>query len=229
MNKKINELLVKKVEQILQSAGPEIDLESAYNLRSLLGLLKEDNQLFLQLYHAYKHHLPSLDLQHQDEIISYRREETKHSIVFSNKRIELSESLFRDLFISVIGLTREVLPLGTVVELNPAYFKPNPASETPTKAVITERFVAPSGYRSYFPYGGIVYPLGEVKKGAKIHFTDPLIQKIVHLGYRDEVEDAFVYLMKEELIVDNHMHSIEFSKEDMTKVEEEVQLKAGEV
>jgi hypothetical protein len=40
------------------------------------------------------------------------------------------------------------------------------------------------------------------------------------MGYKDEMEESFEYLMKEELILDKGITSIEFSDEDMRKIQD---------
>lgn len=218
MTQKINDLAFEKIKQILQSSGQITD-ENYSHILDFFTLYMKETHLIQRLYYAYKKQFSSLDLHHQQEVISYERENVTCFITFSNKTIEFPEATFAKLLPHVIEITKEILPLGTVIELNPAYFQSTEQSDAPTKIVITERFVAPKGYNSYFPYGGIVYPIGEIKKDAKIHFTDPLIKKIVHRGYQDEAENAFIYLMKEEFIVDNDFLSIEYSKDDMKKIE----------
>ena len=39
------------------------------------------------------------------------------------------------------------------------------------------------------------------------------------MGYQDEMEESFDYLMKEELILDKGIMSIEFSDDDMRKLQ----------
>ncbi|MBU3102327.1 DUF4176 domain-containing protein [Clostridium sp. DSM 17811] len=50
--------------------------------------------------------------------------------------------------------------------------------------------------KKYFQYAGVVYPLGMVDAGKAIQFTSELIEKVVHVGYSDEQEEAYVYLLK---------------------------------
>ncbi len=228
MKQKVIDLALKKVEQIIQTRSHNIEADSIPVLREFFSKYAENNQLFNHLYQAYKQKLSSIDLHHGLDIITYHYSGTTHSIAFSTKQFDLPEDVFVELLSFVIEITREVLPLGTVVELNPTYFKPNEQSEEPTKVVITERFIAPTGYNSYFPYGGIIYPIGEMTKEAKVYFTKPLIKQIVHRGFADKTEDAFVFLMKEEFIVDKNLNSIEFSQDDMKRVDKDMKQKEGE-
>jgi hypothetical protein len=47
-----------------------------------------------------------------------------------------------------------------------------------------------------------------------INFTHALVEKALSVGYSDEKEDAYVYLMKKELIINEKMHSFGFSTEE---------------
>src|SRR5699024_10960652 len=218
MEHRINELAFKKIKQILQ-ASEQVTDENFNIIMDFFTLYMADTRLLQRLYYAYKKQFPSLELHHEQDIIAFQYDKETCFINFPNKKIEFPKVLFAKLFPYVIEITKETLPLGTVVELNPAYFNSDQQPDVPTKIVITERFVAPKEYNIYFPYGGIIYPIREIQKNTKIHFTDPLIKKIVHHGYQDEAENAFIYLMKEEFIVDKDMLSIEYSKEDMKRFE----------
>src|SRR5699024_8205218 len=218
MEQRINELAFKKIKQILQ-ASEQVTEENFNNIMDFFTLYMADTRLLQRLYYAYKKQFPSLELHHGQDIIAFQYDKETCFIKFTNKNIEFQEALFANIFTYYTKITKQILPLGTVVELNPSYFNSDQQLDVPTKIVITERFIAPKEYNSYFPYGGIIYPIGEIQKNTKIHFTDPLIKKIVHHGYQDEAENAFIYLMKEEFIVDKDMLSIEHSKEDMKRFE----------
>lgn len=228
MKQSLIDLALKKAEQIIQVRSQDIDAESIPIIKEFFSKYAEDNELLSRLYQSYKQKLSSINLHHQKDVISYNYNGSVHLIAYSTKQFELPEDVFIELLSFVIEITREVLPLGTVVELNPTYFKPSEQTDEPTKVVITERFIAPTGYNSYFPYGGVIYPIGEMTKEAKVYFTKPLIKQIVHRGFADNMEDAFVFLMKEEFIVDKNLNSIEFSEEDMKRIDEEMKQKVGE-
>ncbi|TXL65728.1 DUF4176 domain-containing protein [Cerasibacillus terrae] len=220
----LRKLALQKVDQITQSLKEETRLKYGHAIRDFFNQFIEDETVFQQLYHAYKKRT-SFDLHRKHITLSYTYEDTSHTIAFLDKRFSLDETTFVQLLSNTIEITREVLPLGSIVELDPAYFKPDKENTSPSKVVITGRFIAPQGYHSYFPYVGVVYPVGEVKIGSQIYFTTPLIKKVIHQGYTDEMEDAFVFLMKQEFIVEKNMNSIEFSNQDMKKLQQEMKEK----
>src|SRR5699024_6864389 len=162
---------------ILQ-ASEQVTEENFNNIMDFFTLYMADTRLLQRLYYAYKKQFPSLELHHGQDIIAFQYDKETCFIKFPNKKVEFP-ALSAKLFPYVIEITKEILPLGTVVELNPAYFNSDQQLDVPTKIVITERFIAPKEYNSYFPYGCIIYPIGEIQKNTKIHFTDPLIKKIV--------------------------------------------------
>ncbi|MBN8208889.1 DUF4176 domain-containing protein [Bacillus sp. NTK071] len=213
LKKKLKELGMKKIQQLF---GETV---FASEIHEFAKLFMEDESVFTHLHDAYRHQLDSLELTSQDIDLFYRKEEGLHTISYLDKSFSLDDASYVSFLTYAIDLMREVLPLGTVVELDPRYFKPGESASEPIKVVITSRFIFAKSYRSYFPYAGVVYPFGELNKGNTIHFTSPLIQKVVYMGYQDEMEASFEYLMKEELIVDKGITSIEFSDEDMKKIQ----------
>lgn len=225
----LRELAFRKIEHIMVDIEENISFAERKAVQDFFILFVEEEEILLELYRANKNGLHTFEITSQEGLISYTYENASCTISFSEQRFTIAETHFRHLFECTIEMMRELLPLGTVVELDPNYFKPDEQSSTPTKVVITGRFIAPQNYNSYFPYAGVVYPLGEIKKGSQIYFTKPLIQSIVHLGFQDDMEKAFEILMKEELIVEKDLKSIEFSGDDMKRLENELESqKAGD-
>ena len=73
-----------------------------------------------------------------------------------------------------------------------------------------------NGINSYFQYAGAIYPVGLVGDGRTIHFSTALIDKVLKEGYSDEQEEAYIYVVKEELLIDKNMNSFGFApKEDL--------------
>ena len=66
------------------------------------------------------------------------------------------------------------------------------------KAVIVDRFMKKETEKQYVPYCGIIYPFGDSKK--QLFFTEQAIHTVIHYGYTDRQEDAYVALIKREII-----------------------------
>lgn len=76
------------------------------------------------------------------------------------------------------------LPLGSVVEIK---------GDAKRKAVIIARGMAvkfEGGYK-YFDYGGCLYPIGYFGNQI-LYFNREDINEVVHLGYKDELDDKQV-------------------------------------
>src|SRR5699024_12333185 len=85
-------------------------------------LYMADTRLLQRLYYAYKKQFPSLELHHGQDIIAFQYDKETCFIKFPNKKVEFTEALFAKLFPYVIEITKEILLLGSVVELNQDYF-----------------------------------------------------------------------------------------------------------
>ncbi|WP_071460901.1 DUF4176 domain-containing protein [Bacillus massilinigeriensis] len=231
-------LAMERVHSILYQSDKEVPLEYWSVIKEFTGMFLDDWIVFENLLEAFRQDMESLELFSQNVDIFYRSGAGLHSVSFLGKEFALERELFADYLASCTEIMRPFLPLGSVVELDSRYFQPDPSIESAVKVVITARCIAPEGYHSYFPYAGVIYPLGEMKKDRVIHFTSPLIRSVIHEGYRDEMETSFELLMKKEMIVDRGLKSIEFSPEDMAKLqakqdehsdsEEKTKVEAGE-
>ncbi|MEI5908254.1 DUF4176 domain-containing protein [Bacillus spongiae] len=227
---KLKGLAMEKLHQLFYLPDNGETVECSDAILEFADLFLEDEAVMKNLHEAYRQNLPSIDLYSQTIDITYRNEQGLHTIAFLDKKFSLEEASYVDFLSYSIEMMREVLPLGSVVELDPHFFNPDQVTLKPVKVVITGRFILPENYKSFFPYVGVVYPLGEVKKDSTIYFTHPLIESVVHVGYKDELEEAFEVLIKNEMILDKGMKSIEFSTSDVSQLqmEREPEEKAGE-
>lgn len=113
---------------------------------------------------------------------------------------------------SVAVLLEDVLPLGSMVELKKELLTSLPGIENVDKVrvVVTKRFVAHQKNEDYFyTYGGTIYPIG---MNYDFAFSKNLISRVVQKGYKDDVEKAYVYQMKRQLILDQHRVLSTFKK-----------------
>lgn len=133
--------------------------------------------------------------------------------------MEFTYLQIREIISGMIDILEKIYPLGTLVGLKKQYLEKIVSQDKIENArvVIVNRFIFHNDIKTYFQYTGVVYPLGMFEKGKVIQFTSALIEKVVHAGYSDEQEDAYVYLMKRELILEKKMHSFGFSTEEERK------------
>lgn len=123
---------------------------------------------------------------------------------------------FRRILAVMIDIYEDIYPLGTVVDLKKEYYRDIlPVDEVEhIRVVINYRFV-PCSENMYIPYVGSIYPVGNSGANTSgLHFTPMAIEKVVHMGFLDEEENAFLFQKKLELIVENDMHSSGFAKKD---------------
>ena len=125
----------------------------------------------------------------------------------------------KTLLADMIGMFEEMLPIGSIVDLKKEILAEEmDVSEVKNfRVAIVKRFIG-TGEGIYYPYGAVVYPVGTAGRGRVISFTPALIERIVFNGYSDEVEEFFVYGMKQELIINQRRKSAGFAtKQELEK------------
>lgn len=132
------------------------------------------------------------------------------------KIIELSCRDMQDLLVGIIDIQEKVLPLGTVVELNKEFVArkiPQILEVDSFRIVITHRFLSYIN-NVYYPYAGVIYPIGMLGRAEFIHFSYGMINDVVYEGFSDESETEYVIAMKKELVIGRQMHSAGFASQD---------------
>lgn len=151
-------------------------------------------------------------------MVSYEKEEDKHKLTIKGECIELTIEQVKRVVSGLIDILDDVLPLGSVVKLKDSFLdllaKGKAFDKENAFMIITNRYVFNNEVKAYFQYSATVYPIGLLPDGRTIHFTTPLIDKVIHKGYKDEKDIAYNFLMKNELIIEKDMHSMSFSTED---------------
>ena len=126
-------------------------------------------------------------------------EEGQPVIKIAGNEIRAAFEQLKDFVQKLILLTERTLPLGSVVEVDIRELKletEKPVSSI--KVVIVDRFMKKETEKQYVPYCGIIYPFGDSKK--QLFFTEQAIHTVIHYGYTDRQEDAYVALIKREII-----------------------------
>ena len=110
-------------------------------------------------------------------VMPYRVEE-KEAMRIVGIRIPLAEGQLKTVFTGIIDIMEHVLPLGSVVDLKKDFLK-NVIGNTDKvenfRVVITDRFFYQKGDRLYFPYAGVLYPIGAFQKQERLNFTSAVI------------------------------------------------------
>jgi hypothetical protein len=206
----------------------------------------ESPDICLELFDAFQHQkelfsngkgkrISAFQLSKDGDLMSLSVEDERifathdlfHKFLGEDKRLSLSDELFFAFLGYVSDCHLPVHPLGSILQLDRKYFEKqfegriDFTSEFPEiKVVVTDRFLVHPYLSLYFPYGGVVYPIGAFEPGQRIQFGSQLVKGILFEGYTDEEEEAYVDAMKEEILLKQHLHSMSFA----TKEEKETLL-----
>ncbi|RDU22254.1 DUF4176 domain-containing protein [Anaerosacchariphilus polymeriproducens] len=132
-------------------------------------------------------------------------------LTFSDKELRIEQDKLRKLVRDMKDLKEEILPVGSVVDLKKDKFQNFPGIEKVDKirVNIIHRFLLNEGSDTYFTYAGVIYPIGAFGGKDCIQFTGELISKVVFKGFSDQEEEAFVYLIKRGLLLEQNRNSFE--------------------
>lgn len=171
----------------------------------------EDAEFLFRVYEAFIEN--ERFLEDEDSEICYERDGEDYIFALEGKECIFSKEDFRKIIISMLDLLEDTLPLGTVVDLRKSAYEDVPEIEKVEKIrmVILYRFLGKDEDSHYFPYAGVVYPTGMLGKKEVLYFTRPMVEKVVQKGYYDEQEDAYVYLMKRELVIEKNKNSFGYA------------------
>lgn len=147
--------------------------------------------------------------------LSYTKENDSFKVTLNNSSASFSETQMKDIFCAVADIFCSVLPAGSVIKLKKDIKDDTMKNEDPL-IMIDRRFVyAAENSKAFYTYSGIIYPFGSYNKCIRFNFTPNAVAEVIHKGYSDETEEAFVFKAKDELCVKMGMHSFSCaSKED---------------
>lgn len=136
----------------------------------------------------------------------------QYCLIYKGYEMLFTKETVKNLLVHFLDLFEPVYPIGTIVDLKESLSRrlklPEPVQKV--RVAIVDRFTVLQNHTTYFPYMGIVYPVGVMGKGKFLYFTNALIDEVIHMGYRDETEDAYVLLMKKELLLESQAVSFGF-------------------
>lgn len=150
--------------------------------------------------------------------VQYEAEGEYHILRYESTELALRQNEMAVLLADMIDIFEDILPLGSVVDLNKAFLSRNMnlSGVENMRMVITKRFIG-GETGCYYPYAAVVYPIGMGGEDKSFCFSAALIERVVHMGYSDSTEDAFIYGMKDRLIVKEHRRSMGFATEEESK------------
>ena len=163
-------------------------------IRQYVRMHTDKPEELYQIYHAMIR-----GENYKAETLEVLMEEGQPILKIGGNEIRAALGQMKDFVQKMILITEKILPLGSVVEIDVR--KLELETEKPVssiKAVIVDRFMKKETEKQYVPYCGIIYPFGDSKK--QLFFTEQAINTVIHYGYTDRQEDAYVALIKREII-----------------------------
>ncbi|EED2629499.1 DUF4176 domain-containing protein [Listeria monocytogenes] len=186
-------------------------IETEIHLHKWLINYKNDC-LFLYNIHGLLIGESSNDLKDEQRKLLYKKTASTLEIIDSLSTLQIPLSAAKQAIQMVCDYLYDYLPLGSVVILNKKYlgkaFEVDAIQQV--RFVITQRFACIPDTETFYPYGGIIYPIGQIEGERVMYFTPPLIEEVQHIGFQDDTDRAFVLEMKEELIKRKNFQSIAF-------------------
>lgn len=183
-------------------------------LGKIVASYVSDSSFLLQIYEAFVEN--DRFVEDEGRQIAYERDGDDYLFLLEGKEYVFSKEQFRKILLSMLDLLEDTIPLGSVVDLKKSAYQHMKDIDQieHLRLVVTHRFLGKEEDSHYFPYGGVVYPTGMLGRKEILYFTRPLVESVVHEGYRDEKEDAYVYLMKKELVIEEGKHSFGYATKE---------------
>ena len=189
----------------------------------IASLYVDDTAFLSRVYEAFIEN--DRFLEDEKKGVRYEREENEYILSLEGKECLFEKECFKKIITGLLDLLEDTIPLGSVVDLRKDVYKnvSDLQNVDHIRMVVTYRFLGEEKDKYYFPYAGVVYPTGMLGRKEVLYFTRPLVERIVKEGYRDEQEDAYVYLMKKELVIENGMNSFGYaSKEEIERLSKRI-------
>jgi hypothetical protein len=180
----------------------------------IAGCYVEDSGFLFKVYEAFIE--GERYLEDEEHEVTYERDEKDYILAHKGTECVFTENELRKVLVVLLDLLEDTLPLGTVVNLKKSVYKDIPQIDEVEEisVVITYRFLGVDEQGYYFPYAGVMYPTGMMGREEVLYFTRPLVDEILQSGYRDERENAYVYLMKKELVIEKGLNTFGFASPD---------------
>lgn len=139
--------------------------------------------------------------------VSYIKENDKYKVSLNESTACFSENQMTEFFCAAADIFCSILPAGSVVKLKKDINDTAHPDNDPL-IMIDRRFVyANEKSKAFYTYSGIIYPFGSFNDCIRFNFTPNAVREVIHKGYCDETEEAFVFKAKDEMILKKKMHS----------------------
>lgn len=176
----------------------------------------QDNYDFL--FEIYKSFFKDIDYLEDEEGLVFRNNDQEAELELNGRSISMTTEELKDIIIDLLDLLEDTLPLGSVVDIRKDLFSDRKEIQEldHIRMIITYRFMG-DNEKYFFPYAGVVYPTGMLGSDNIYFFTRAMVDKIISKGYSDEDEEQFVYVAKNELVIEGDMNSVGYAPEEEAK------------
>ncbi|MBC1888074.1 DUF4176 domain-containing protein [Listeria booriae] len=194
-------------EQLRSNYGKDMELQ----VHKWLVHYKNDC-LFLYNVHGLFNDTPTTELKDEQRNIGYKMTADSLIIVTNLSTSYVPKIVAKQAIQLICDYLQDYLPLGSVVTLDKKYLGKAFTTDSiqQVRFVITQRLACIPNTKTFYQYGGIVYPVGQIDAERVLYFTPPLIEQVQHIGFYDDIELAFILEMKEELLKAKGYQSITF-------------------
>ena len=165
---------------------------------------------------VYRVALPSTGsyLMDGDKLIAYRKVGDDLTVSAGDKDWSFPIPIARTALQLMIDVMEDYLPLRSVVDLRETLFGGfvDTKLDGELRIVITQRMAALPDKPVYFGYSGVAYPFDIIKGAELLYFTPSMIKNVVHKGYSDSSDEAYLTAVKTELIIKQGYCSYDFAE-----------------
>jgi len=195
-------------------------------LGTIAGIYVNDASFLIKVYKAFIEGDRFIEDEKND--VLYERDGDYYLLAYKGHECVFKEAEFKRVLASMLDLLEETLPLGTVVDLKKSAYEGVAELEKVKniRMVVNYRFLNAGNDNYYFPYGGVVYPMGIVNEEYILYFTRSLVDRVVHEGFRDTDEETYVYLMKRDFVIEKGKNSFGYATPE--EIESLKQRKKGD-
>lgn len=192
----------------------DISIEKQKILAGMGLKLGREIEILYQLYFALE---KQMSVEETEVSLNWKSE--KSCLVMEGGTVELENEKMQALFEVMIEIFEDILPIGSVITFKKEMLEEFEASDVIADArfVIVDRYLRKRGTECYIPYCGVPYPFGSLADSKKIYFTPLAVHEVLHRGYEDELEEAYVCTMKSQ-IIEQKLKSFTFSEDEQEAI-----------
>lgn len=210
-----------EIYEIFETCLKNDDAFNDYDITELTEfgeLIGENESICLKLFDIFQNQKQIFKKTNSIEVEGLTVEKTSTGFIlkYEDSKLELKSNEYFKYLGYISDTMLPIYPLGTVFKVKNESFKDIAPMDNDAELylVVTERFLTHSTANIYVPYGGVVYPFGAYILDQRIQFGPQLIEEVIYEGYTDLMEEEYIKLMKEEMLLVQGRHSMSFATDE---------------